>query len=150
VKSVFRGSKDPIVIESLKDESEIRFQRFKDYFETCGLLGLLPPASGSSILCLGARLGTEVRALRELGYARAIGVDLYPLSDLVEFGDFHNLHHDDDSFDGVYSNSLDHCYELKKVLLEAERVLKPNGVMVLNIGVKTGMGEYETIMIEYS
>ena len=44
------------------------------------------------MLCLGARLGTEVRALHNLGYF-AIGIDLNPGVDnpYVLMGDFHKL-----------------------------------------------------------
>jgi len=139
---------NPSVIQALQNDADVRFLRFKEYFEACGLLEFMPPAPDSFVLCLGARLGGEVRALRELGYERSIGVDLHPLSDLVEVGDFQNLKYDDCSFNGVYSNSLDHCYDLKTVLSEAERVLKPEGIMIFNLGMRAGMGEYETIIIE--
>lgn len=88
----------------------------------------------TSVLCLGARIGTEVKAFRDLG-AFAVGVDLNPGpgNRLVLHGDFHDLQFADGSVDAVYSNSLDHAYDLDLVLAEVRRVLRPGGRLVLEI-----------------
>jgi SAM-dependent methyltransferase len=85
--------------------------------------------AGKSVLCLAARIGTEVRAFHDVG-AFAVGIDLQPGSEnhWVLPGDFHHLVFADDSVDGVYCNSLDHALELGKLLAEVRRVLKPDGV----------------------
>lgn len=92
----------------------------------------VPP--GSSVICLGARLGTEVRVFKDLGHF-AVGVDLNPGSDNLHVlpGDFHHLQFPDSSCDVVFSNSLDHALELAQVLSEAVRVLKPQGLLVLEL-----------------
>jgi len=82
------------------------------------------------ILCLGARTGCEVRAARALGFEDSIGVDLFPIGDLVIQGDWHNLPFTDNSFENVFSNSLDHCLDLDKLVLEVKRVLITNGIFV--------------------
>ena len=124
----------------LADES-----RFRKDFEQCQAL-----KNVQSVLCLGARLGTEVKALRNLGYF-AIGIDLNPGKDnpYVLTGDFHQLEFPDNSVDAVYTNSMDHAYELAKVLSEVRRVLKPEGLFIADIhkGYTEGFtpGSYEAL-----
>lgn len=94
--------------------------------------GLLRP--GSSALCLGARRGAEVRALRECG-CRATGLDLNPgpnNPDVVP-GDFHAIPFHASSVDVVYTNSLDHLFEADRVINEVRRVLKPGGTLILEV-----------------
>ena len=123
----------------LADETHFR----KD-FEQCEDL-----KQAHSILCLGARLGTEVKALRNLGYF-AIGIDLNPGKDnpYVLAGDFHELDFPDDCVDAVYTNSLDHAFDIEKVISEARRVLRPDGLFIADIlkGYQEGFtpGKYES------
>ena len=96
---------------------------------------------GKSVLCLAARSGTEVRAFIDRG-AFAVGVDLNPGKDnrWVVVGDFHALQYADDSADFVYTNSLDHVYDLDRVVAEVLRVLKPGGIFLVELGLGTGEG----------
>ena len=89
---------------------------------------------GMSVLCLGARLGYEVGAFINQG-CFAVGVDLNPGKDnrYVVTGDFHNLVWADSSIDAVYTNSLDHSFDLEKVISEIVRVLKDGGFMFLEV-----------------
>lgn len=82
------------------------------------------------VLCLGARTGYEVRAMQRLGFKDSIGVDLWPLGEYVIKGDWHDLPFDDQSFENVYCNSLDHCCDFEKFVAEVNRVLVPNGRFV--------------------
>ena len=84
-----------------------------------------------NILCVAVRLGTEVHALRNLGY-NAIGIDItYPKkSKYVHYGEFENIPYADSSFDALYSNSIDHVFNLKKTIFEFDRVIKENGYFV--------------------
>lgn len=108
--------------------------------------------SGRSVLCLAARQGTEVRAFIDQG-AFALGIDLNPgpSSRYVVHGDFHALQFADDSVDCVYTNSLDHAYELDKILTEVRRVLRPGGLFVVEANTDsdsgaTGQGPYEAMI----
>jgi SAM-dependent methyltransferase len=85
---------------------------------------------GESVLCLGARLGGEVRAFKSLG-ALAIGVDLEPGKDNMDVvvGDFENLAFPDATFSFAYSNVLDHLHNLHTFAAEACRVIKPGGFL---------------------
>jgi SAM-dependent methyltransferase len=87
---------------------------------------------GASVLCLGAREGTEVAAFQDLG-CFAVGVDLNPgvNNPLVLYGDFHNLPFSAQSVDVVFTNSLDHAFDLEKLIAEIARVLKPGGGLII-------------------
>ena len=87
-----------------------------------------------AVLCLGARLGTEVRALQERGHL-AIGIDLNPGQDnpYVLPGDFHDLVFADGSFAAVYTNALDHLFDLPRLAAEIQRVLAPDGVLIADV-----------------
>ena len=99
-------------------------------------------------LCLGARLGGEVRAFIKLG-CFAIGIDLNPgkNNNNVLQGDFHDIQFPPNSADIIFSNSLDHSFNFDKVMLEIKRVLKDDGFLILEIAKGfdegTNTGPYE-------
>ena len=96
----------------------------------------------SNVLCLGARLGAEVRAFRDLGFF-SYGIDLNPgaANDAVLEGDFHNLAVPNGCVDAVFTNSLDHAFDISRVAREIYRVLKPEGVLVVEIALGIEEGE---------
>jgi len=96
--------------------------RFKRYYTHHMLPG--------RVLCLGARTGDEVRAMMRCGFKDSVGLDLYPLGANVIKGDWHNLPFEVGSFENVYTNSLDHCLDFNKMMLEVRRVLVPWGVFI--------------------
>ena len=106
--------------------------------------------SSMNVLCLAARIGTEVKAFIDLG-CFAIGLDLNPGENnkYVVTGDFHHIQFADHSVDVVFSNSIDHVFDLEKFLGEIKRVLKPTGYLILEIakGEKEGVqgGYYESM-----
>ncbi|GMV96630.1 MAG: hypothetical protein AMXMBFR83_09920 [Phycisphaerae bacterium] len=87
---------------------------------------------GTSVLCLAARRGTEVKAFHDLG-CFAVGIDLNPGPDnrYVLPGDFHDVPFPAACVDAVFTNSLDHAYDLNRLLGEIRRVLKPGGLLIL-------------------
>ena len=90
--------------------------------------------ASARVLCLGARLGGEVRVFRDLG-AFAWGIDLNPGPDnvYVSFGDFQNVQLPDGSCDVVFTNSLDHASDLERVAREARRLLRSEGLFVIEL-----------------
>jgi len=91
--------------------------------------------SDASILCLGARFGTEVEVLRDLGYRNALGTDLEPGPEnpYVVVGDFMNIDAADASVDMIYCNAVDHAFDLDRFFREHARVLKPDGIAIYDI-----------------
>jgi SAM-dependent methyltransferase len=87
---------------------------------------------GRSVLCLAARIGTEVKAFLDLR-AFAVGIDLNPGADnrYVVHGDFHDLQFAPGSVDVVYTNSLDHAFDIDRIGKEVLKVLKPDGVFLV-------------------
>ena len=87
---------------------------------------------GRNVLCLGARIGTEVKAFLDLG-AFAVGIDLNPGAGnrYVVHGDFHDLQFAPNSIDVVYTNSLDHAFDIDRFAKEVLKVLKPDGVFLV-------------------
>jgi SAM-dependent methyltransferase len=107
------------------------------------------PAKGMNVLCLAARLGTEVKAFIDLG-CFAVGIDLNPGNGnkYVVNGDFHDLQYADESIDIVFTNSFDHVLHPERILSEIKRILKPQGQIFieLSLGTEEGSnpGDYET------
>ena len=87
---------------------------------------------GRTVLCLGARIGTEVKAFLDLG-CFAIGIDLNPGKEnrYVVHGDFHDLQYAPKSIDVVYTNSLDHVFDIDRIAKEILKVLKPDGLFIV-------------------
>jgi len=92
---------------------------------------------GEKILCLGARLGHEVVAFRKIGFEDTIGIDLAPgkHNPYVIKGDFHKMQKffSKNIFDTVYSNSIDHAWNLRRLSKEINRVLKGEGRVIFEI-----------------
>ena len=111
-----------------------RFNRLSSY---------LP--STASIICAGARLGTEVEVLRDLGFRNAYGIDLNPGPDnpFVRVGDFMKIEASDASLDMIYSNCLDHAYDLDAFFAEHARVIKSDGYVYYDISLKES-GNFES------
>ena len=138
-----QASKLDAVYERRKEKDEVEIDEFRRRFSTCVEL------EGKRVaVCLGARLGTEVKALHELGYF-GIGIDLNPgpNNEWVLYGDFHHLAFMSGSVDAVYTNALDHVFDLGRVLTEAHRVLRADGILIVDLlpGYEEGFtpGEFE-------
>ena len=100
---------------------------------------------GKSVLCLAARIGTEVKSFFDQG-AFAVGMDLNPgkESKYVVHGDFHNIQFPNDSVDFVFTNSFDHSIKPEKLISEILRVLKKDGSLIMDIA-GTPPGSYECL-----
>lgn len=105
------------------------------------LAGLPLDFGGSSVVCLGARQGSEVRAFSDRG-AFAVGIDLNPGPDNPHVlpADFHAVPFASVAVDYVYTNSLDHAFDLDRVLKEAVRILKPRGGLILEVNLDSDSG----------
>jgi len=124
-------------IDKIQRNNHQRTKAFKAIFERMHSL-LIP----GRILCLGARTGCEVRAARKAGFKGSIGIDLYPApnQDEVIYGDWHSIPFQNEAFENVYTNSLDHCYDLDVMIQEVRRVLVPNGRFFFQTMIKEDLG----------
>ncbi|KAJ7298937.1 hypothetical protein O6H91_Y356800 [Diphasiastrum complanatum] len=102
--------------------------------------GLIKP--GMKALCVGARVGQEVLALRQLGLKDSIGIDLVPSPPLVVKGDIHKHPFKNNTFDFEFSNVFDHALFPSLFMSEIERTLKPGGVAVIHVSVKRRADKY--------
>lgn len=86
-----------------------------------------------AFLCLGARCGSENEAAEICGFEGSVGIDLHPVGEKVIQADWHNLPFDDRSFRNIFTNSIDHCFDLEKMEKEIARVMKEDGCFILQI-----------------
>ena len=124
--------------------SSVVVYRYLFYKQFCHLDNYL--TKSSHILCAGARQGTEVEVLHDLGFKNAYGIDLNPgpNNKLVRVGDFMNLENPDSSLDMIYCNALDHAFNLEDLFKEHARVIKPDGYVLYDICTK-GAYEFEAV-----
>lgn len=126
--------------------------RYRFYRRFRYLPAFLPKSA--NILCAGARQGTEVEVLRDLGFKNAYGIDLNPGPDnkLVRVGDFMHLDNPGSSLDMIYCNSLDHAFNLESFFSEHARVIKPNGYVLYDTALQENRaskaGAFETVRWE--
>jgi SAM-dependent methyltransferase len=123
--------------------------RQKYYRRFRHLVPVLP--ADAVIVCAGARQGTEVEVLRDLGFRNAYGIDLNPGPDnpFVRPGDFHELPQADGTADLVYSNSLDHVFDFDRFFGDHARALKPGGYALYELSqVVDDGGAFESVSWE--
>jgi SAM-dependent methyltransferase len=118
-------------IQQYREQFHQRFQHLWPY---------LP--RDAKILCAGARQGTEVEVLRDLGYRNAYGIDLNPgpNNPYVKVGDFMKTGLPDASIDLVYTNCIDHAFDLDQFFREHYRIVKPRGYVLYDISLDKGGG----------
>ncbi|OWM76154.1 hypothetical protein CDL15_Pgr009800 [Punica granatum] len=113
---------------------------FSGFFDSLKREGIL--SNSSKALCVGARVGQEVAALRSVGVNDSIGIDLVPYPPLVVEGDFHRQPFPDATFDFEFSNVFDHALYPDRFVGEIERTLKPGGVCVLHVALSRRADKY--------
>lgn len=101
-------------------------------------------------LCLGARTGAEVQALLNLGWF-ALGLDLATTLSGARFvlaGDMHHVQFPDASVDLVYTNAVDHAWDVGHFVQELRRLVKPSGHVLTEVPdgtVASRPGAYESV-----
>jgi len=115
--------------------------RLKFYSRFKHLQYLLPKEA--KMICCGARQGTEVEVLHDLGFTNAYGIDLNPGPDnrIVREGDFMHIDAPDHSLDLLYTNCIDHAFDLDAMIAEHSRVLKPDGFLLYDIAINIQEGQ---------
>jgi len=97
-----------------------------------------------SVLCVGCRNDDEIKYFRKRGAAKVVGIDLYAAGPGILTMDMHDLKFPDSSVDVLYSrHSFEHSYDTRKAGMEFVRVVKPGGVIVIEVpGKHKGGGDY--------
>ena len=92
-----------------------------------------------------------VRILRNLDYD-AIGIDIYVTKNnkYVHYGEFEKIPYENKTFDAIYTNSVDHIYNIEKTVNEFDRVLNTEGYLLINLmkGIEEGYemtGTFESL-----
>ncbi len=141
-----QASKLDGILDRLQERGSRDRAHFVERFRSCSALG-----EARVVLCVGARIGSEVAAFLSLGYF-AVGIDLNPGPDnpYVLHGDFHQVVFPDNSVDLIYSNALDHTFDLDKLVSEVRRLLRPGGIFLVDLvnGTEEGFypGGYESMI----
>lgn len=124
------------------DEWQIKVEGFKKIFDR----NWKYIKNKKKAICLGSRTGQEVFVLREMGMD-AIGIDLVEFPPYTIKGDIHDLKFDDNKFDLVFTNIIDHALYLDKFFSEVERVSKKEAIIILNLQVKIPIDDYSENII---
>ena len=120
----------------LGKEWQQKIDVFSKYFEWLFSRYPINRDRESRALCVGARTGQEVVALRQMKLD-AIGIDLVPNEPYVIFGDFHSISFDSGYFQFVFTNVFDHAFYPDKLIEEMERVTAKNGLIVVHLSLKS-------------
>jgi SAM-dependent methyltransferase len=98
----------------------------------CGRLG-----AASAVLCVGCRNTVELDLFHAAGVENVVGIDLISQSPGILVMDMHAMTFADETFAAVYaSHSLEHAYDVAKVVSEIARVGRPGAV----VGVEVPLG----------
>ncbi len=87
-----------------------------------------------TVLCVGCRHTAELDAIEEICGTATTGLDLFSEDPRIMVGDMHQMPFTNHVFAGVYTcHSLEHAYDPNLVIREYCRVLKPGGVVVIEV-----------------
>lgn len=90
----------------------------------------------SDVLCVGCRNTAEIDYFRASGAKSVIGIDLYSENPAILLMDMHQMTFPDHHFDMIYSShSLEHAYDVQKVVNEFIRVGRPRALVVIEVPV---------------
>jgi SAM-dependent methyltransferase len=94
-------------------------------------------SSNRSVLCVGCRNTHELHALEDAGFEQVIGIDLFRSDDAIVQMDMHRMTFPDKHFDVIFScHSLEHAYDPAAVLQEFARVVRDDGVCVIEVPIR--------------
>ncbi len=101
-------------------------------------LGRLQP--DARVLCVGPRNGYELDWFSAHGFRDAVGIDLFSTRSDILVMDMQRMSFEADTFNAVYaSHSLEHAYDVDRVVREIVRVSKDRALVALEVPIR-----YET------
>jgi SAM-dependent methyltransferase len=90
-----------------------------------------------SVLCVGCRNSHELDLFKAAGYKEVVGIDLFATDPRIKVMDMHAMTFPDDRFDVIYScHNFEHASEPRVAAREFLRVLKPDGICVVEVPVR--------------
>jgi SAM-dependent methyltransferase len=104
------------------------------------------PLQACDVLCIGCRNTAEIDYFTSKGARKVTGIDLYSTHPRILVMDMHKLQFPDDAFDIVYSaHSLEHAYDPRQVAGEMVRVVRPGGIIVIEVPTDFQSGEADLV-----
>lgn len=133
-------------LEETLSKKRLRNQRHLEVIPLIDLLARHVDITGASVLCVGCRNRDEILYFRKQGAAEVVGIDLYSDHPDILVMDMHDLRFADARFEVVYSrHSFEHAFDKHKAALQFARVLRPGGVVVIEVpGNYRGGADYNT------
>lgn len=101
------------------------------------LLEVGHPSQKARVLCMGSRNRFELAHFLDRGFASVVGIDLYSEEADILVMDMHRMTFPDDHFAVVYScHSLEHAYDMKRVVKEIVRVAQEGALVAIEVPVR--------------
>jgi SAM-dependent methyltransferase len=98
------------------------------------LIDIRSPAKNTNVLCIGCRNTAEIDYFKSKGLQSVTGIDLYSESPDILVMDMHCMTFPDNHFGVVYSShSLEHAYDVEKVVSEIIRVAQPGALVAIEV-----------------
>jgi len=95
------------------------------------------PATEARVLCVGSRNAFEIEQFEQRGIRDVVGIDLFSTDRRIRVMDMHSMSFSDDTFDVVYaSHSLEHSYDLDRVVGEIMRVARDGAALAVEVPVR--------------
>ena len=110
------------------------------------IAGSVPPG-GSRVLCVGCRNAVELNEFRARGFADVVGIDLFSQHPDILVMDMHEMTFADESFDVIFSShSLEHSYDLDRVVGEISRVARREALVAAEVPVRGQRGDADLLV----
>ena len=105
------------------------------------------PPRGSRVLCVGCRNAVELNEFRARGFADVVGIDLFSQHPDILVMDMHEMTFADESFDVIFSShSLEHSYDLERVVGEIARVARRGALVAAEVPVRGQRGDADLLV----
>lgn len=99
------------------------------------------------VLCVGCRNTLELDRFRAHGFEDVVGIDIFSQRDDIQVMDMHEMTFADDSFDVVYaSHSLEHSWDVDRVVRQIVRVARAGAVVGVEVPVRVQASDADRVV----
>lgn len=124
----FRSTKATLTRPDVNDRTKYLVEKMEPFLSS--------PRTGVRVLCVGCRSAGELDYIERTCGVQTSGLDLFSEDSRVVVGDMHKMPFTAAQFDAIYScHSLEHSFDHARVLAEYVRVVKPGGVITIEVPV---------------